>query len=127
MEKSITDSKKMTAIAYQALEEKKGEDIKILEIREISVLADYFVIASGNNQSQIQAMVDEVKEKLEEAGCYIRRLEGNRNSSWILMDYGDLVIHIFDKEDRLFYDLERIWSDGRQINPKDFDKHLFDK
>lgn len=119
----MKDAKKMTAIAYQALDEKKGEDIKILEISEISVLADYFLIANGDNTSQIRAMVNNVQEKLHEEGYDIKRLEGNRDSSWILMDYGDLVVHIFDREDRLFYDLERIWSDGKQITPE----HLFDK
>lgn len=112
----MKNSKQMAAIAYHALEEKKGEDIKILEISEISILADYFIIASGSNSSQIQAMVDNVQEKLHQSDCTMKRLEGNRNSSWILMDYGDLVIHIFDKEDRLFYDLERIWSDGKEVS-----------
>lgn len=117
----MNDAKKMTMTAYKALEEKKGEDIKILEISEISILADYFLIASGNNISQIQAMVDNVEEKLHKEGCEIKRLEGNRDSSWILMDYGDLVVHIFDREDRLFYDLERIWSDGKQIDPTELE------
>lgn len=111
----MKDSKEMMEIAYRALEEKKGEDIKILDISGITVLADYFIIASGSNTSQIQAMIDHVQEELHKEGCDMKRLEGNRNSSWILMDYGDLVVHIFDKEDRLFYDLERIWSDGKQI------------
>ena len=115
----MEDSKKITKIAYKALEEKKGEEIKILEIKEISILADYFIIASGSNTSQIQAMIDNVEEKLHETGCDIRRLEGNRNSSWVLMDYGDLVVHIFNREDRLFYDLERMWSDGKQIVPEE--------
>lgn len=111
----MTDSKKMAKTAYEALEEKKGEDIKILEISGISVLADYFIIASGSNNSHIQALVDNVDEKLHKIGCAMKRLEGNRDSSWILMDYGDLVVHIFDNEDRLFYDLERIWSDGKTV------------
>jgi ribosome-associated protein len=108
----------MAAIAYQALDEKKGEDIKILEISEISVLADYFIIASGNSKPQLQALVDNVQEKLNQAGCHVKRVEGNRGSSWNLLDYGDLVVHIFDREDRLFFDLERIWSDGKLIDPE---------
>ncbi len=114
----MTDSKKMAAIAWKALAEKKGEDIKILDIHEISVLADYFIIASGNNPPQIEALTDLVRDKLEEEGYFVKRVEGNRNSSWILLDYGDLVVHIFNREDRLFYDLERIWSDGKQIDPE---------
>ncbi len=111
----MKEAKNMAYIAYQAMEEKKGEDIKILDISEISILADYFLIATGNSSSQIQAIIDNVEEKLHKAGYSLKRLEGNRSSTWILMDYGDVVIHIFNREDRLFYDLERIWSDGRQI------------
>lgn len=98
---------------------KKGEDITVLEISDISILTDYFLIATGNSSSQIQAMIDNVEEKMQEAGYKMKRLEGNRNSTWILMDFGDVVIHLFDKEDRLFYDLERIWSDGKRIEPQE--------
>lgn len=101
--------------ACHALSEKKAEDIRVIEISEISVLADYFIIASGSNQNQIQAMVDAVDEEMAKAGHHARQVEGNQNSSWILMDYGDIIVHIFSREDRLFYDLERIWRDGRQI------------
>jgi ribosome-associated protein len=114
----MTDSKKMAAIAYQALDEKKGENIKILEISEISILADYFIIASGSSKPQLQALVDNVQEKLNQAGCHVKRVEGSRGSSWNLLDYGDLVVHIFNREDRLFFDLERIWSDGKLIEPE---------
>ena len=113
------DSKKMASVAYHALSEKKGEDITVLEISDISILTDYFLIATGNSSSQIQAMIDNVEEKMQEAGYKMKRLEGNRNSTWIIMDFGDVVIHLFDKEDRLFYDLERIWSDGKRIEPQE--------
>lgn len=109
----------MAGIAYRALDEKKAEDIRIIQISEISVMADYFVIANGTNQSQIQAMVENVQEKLGEAGYPVKRVEGNRSSTWVLLDYGDIVVHIFDQEDRLFYDLERIWSDGKTVSPED--------
>lgn len=105
----------MVQAVWKALDEKKGEDIKIIEISEITVMADYFVIANGTNMSQVQAMVENVQEKMHQAGFDVKRVEGNRSSSWVLLDYGDVVVHIFDKEDRLFYDLERIWSDGKQI------------
>lgn len=114
----MNHSKEMALISYHALEEKKGQDIKILDISGVSVLADYFIIASGSNSSQIQALIDNVEEKLGQAGYPLKRLEGNKSSSWILMDYGDLVIHIFDQEDRLFYDLERMWSDGKTVDIK---------
>ena len=109
----------MARLVYEALADKKGEDIRILDISEISVMADYFIIVEGSSQPQIQALVDSVEEKLGEAGCQMKRREGSRNSTWILMDYGDVVVHIFDKEDRLFYNLERIWSDGREVAPSE--------
>lgn len=115
----MNDSKKMAQIAFDALDEKKGEDIKVIDISRISVLADYFIIASGGSTTQIQAMVDNAQEKLHEAGYSMKRQEGNRDSSWVLVDYGDLVIHIFNREDRLFFDLERIWSDGTLISAEE--------
>ncbi len=111
----MTEARALAKTACHALSEKKAEDIRVIEISEISVLADYFIIASGGNQNQIQAMVDAVDEELAKAGHHARQVEGNQNSSWILMDYGDIIVHIFSREDRLFYDLERIWRDGKQI------------
>lgn len=102
-------------IAVAALEDRKAEDVKIIDIREISPIADFFIIADGTNQNQIQAMRDAVDETLYKAGLKVKQIEGNQNSTWILMDYGDVIIHIFSREDRLFYDLERIWRDGKQI------------
>ena len=109
-------SKKMVQIVYDALDEKLGEDIEILKVDEISVIADYLVIANGRNQNQLNAMTDLVEEKMIEAGDKSKRIEGNQNSSWVLMDYGDVIVHVFSKEDRLFYDLERIWKDGKKIS-----------
>lgn len=111
----MNTEKEMTRLAVKALDEKKAMDIKIIDIHEVSVLADYFIIASGSNQNQVQAMVDNVEEQLGKAGHEPKQIEGTKNSSWILMDYGDLIIHIFDEENRLFYDLERIWRDGKEI------------
>lgn len=112
-------SKEMAKLAYQALSEKKAEDIRIIDISEISVIADYFIIASGSNANQLQAMQDSVDEQLYKAGYYAKQIEGNQRSSWILMDYSDIIVHIFSKEDRLFYDLERIWRDGKDIDPEE--------
>lgn len=102
-------------IAVAALEDRKAEDVKIIDIREISPIADFFIIADGTNQNQIQAMRDAVDEVLYKAGLKVKQIEGNQNSTWILMDYGDVIVHIFSREDRLFYDLERIWRDGKEI------------
>ena len=112
MENKATE---LVRIAYDALDEKLGQDIEILKIDEISVIADYLLIASGNNQNQINAMTALVEEKLAEAGFHSKSIEGNKNSTWVLMDYGDVIVHVFSKEDRLFYDLERIWRDGKKI------------
>lgn len=116
----MTQSKDMVKLAVKALEDKKGEDVKIIDIQGVSVLADYFIIAGGSNVSQVQAMADNVEEELSKAGFEPRQIEGYNTANWILMDYGDIIVHIFSREDRLFYDLERIWRDGKLIeNPED--------
>jgi ribosome-associated protein len=107
--------KEMVKIAYAALDDKKAINPSIIDISKISVLADYFIIASGNNENQVQAMADNVVEALEKAGYPCRQSEGYRSANWILLDFNDIVIHIFNHEDRLFYDLERIWRDGEKI------------
>ncbi|MGF7144270.1 ribosome-associated protein [Anaerotaenia torta] len=111
----MDNSKKMVKLAYHALEEKKGEDITVIEIKDISIIADYFIIANGSNSSQVDALVDSVKETLGKEGFEPKRIEGVRSASWILMDYGDVIVHVFSKEDRLFYNLERIWRDGKTV------------
>lgn len=115
------NSKEMAKIVVNALEEKKAKDLKLLDISDVSVLADYFVIASGSNHNQVQAMADEVEEKLGKAGYTPRQVEGYQTANWILMDYQDVIIHIFDEENRLFYDLERIWRDGSLVEKVDLE------
>ena len=110
----------MVRLACKTLNEKKALDIKVIDIHEVSVIADYFVIASGGNLNQVQAMVDNVEEQLGRAGYEPKQVEGTRGSNWILMDYGDLIIHVFDEENRLFYDLERIWRDGKEVDAEEF-------
>ena len=106
----------MAKLACRALDEKKGKDIKVIDIHEVSVIADYFVIASASNQNQVQAMVDNVDEVLGRAGYECKQMEGYGTGGWILMDYGDIIVHAFCREDRLFYDLERIWRDGKVLD-----------
>ena len=108
-------SKELTKLAAAALEDRKAEDVTVIDISEISPIADYFIIANGTNQNQLQAMRDAADEALYKAGVKVQQIEGNQSSTWILMDYGDIIIHIFSKEDRLFYDLERIWQDGKIV------------
>ena len=112
---TVSTEKMMAQIACKAIDDKKGQDIKIIDIHNVSVIADYFVIASCTNSNQVQAIVDNVEEQLGRAGFEAKQIEGNRNSSWILMDYGDVIVHVFDEENRLFYDLERIWRDGKVL------------
>ena len=111
----MTQSLEMVKLAKAALEEKKGQNVKIIDIRQVSVMADYFIIADGSNVNQVQAMVDNVEEMLGKAGYECKQIEGYRSGGWILMDYGDIIVHAFCREDRLFYDLERIWRDGKLL------------
>ncbi len=109
------EAQELARLAAEALSDKKGEDIKIIDITGIADFADYFVIGTGNNPNQIEAMEEAVDEALTKAGGTHKNTEGNRDSNWILLDYGDVIIHIFDKESRSFYDLDRIWKDGRIV------------
>ena len=109
------NSIEIARLAIRALEDKKAEEIKTIDISEVSVIADYFIIANGTNRSQIQALSDHVEETLGKAGVPLRQIEGYQNVNWVLLDFHDVIIHIFDKENRLFYDLERIWRDGKPV------------
>ncbi len=106
-------------VIYNALEDKKGIQIQVIYIGNISSIADYFVIASGDNIPQVKALADHVQEEMEKRGAVLRDLEGYGTASWILMDYSDVVVHIFNKEDRQFYDIERIWRDGQYIDMRE--------
>ncbi len=102
-------------LIINALEDKKAEDIRIIDISEISTVADYFVITNGLNKSQIQALSDHVEEKLAAQKVQPRNIEGYNTANWILMDYSDILVHIFDTESRGFYDLEHMWRDGKNV------------
>lgn len=99
-----------------ALQDKKAENIQIIDIHEISTVADYFVITSGSNRSQVQALADNVEEKLAANEIRPKNIEGYNTANWILLDYRDILIHIFDKESRGFYDLEHLWRDGKLVD-----------
>ena len=109
------DNRQLIKLIYNAIDDRKGENIKLLDISEVSVMADYFVIASGNNKNQVQAIADSVNEAMIANKVELKATEGYNTAGWILMDYGDVIVHIFSKEERLFYDLERIWRDGKPI------------
>ena len=116
MENKEKNDKTLLQLAVEAMEDKKAEDIRAIDISEVSVVADYFLIGGGTNRSQILAICDNVEEKLGRAGYPVKQIEGYETANWILMDFGDLIVHIFDKENRLLYDLERLWRDGKEVN-----------
>lgn len=110
------NSKELVKIAYNALEDKKGHDIKIINIKDVTSMGDYFIIADGTNKNQVQALCDNVEEYMHKAGAKLKNREGYANGGWILLDYYDIIIHIFVEEERSFYDLEHIWRDGYVIS-----------
>ena len=109
------ESRELAKIAYNALDEKKGINISIIDISEISTLADYFIIAGGNNENQVKALANSVEEEMYKVDCKPKHIEGFDNANWILMDFSDIIVHVFNEEDRLFYDLERIWRNGKHL------------
>ncbi|MBM6828290.1 ribosome silencing factor [Anaerotignum lactatifermentans] len=102
-------------IAQAALDDKMGQDIQVLDLRGLSNVAEFFVIASGNNVNHLRAMADEVEQKLFQAGVKMHHSEGYSGGTWILLDFGSILIHLFNKEEREFYGLEHVWSDAKTI------------
>jgi ribosome-associated protein len=101
--------------AVDAAESKQAKDIKVLDLREITSFADFFLIASGANARQIQAVADEIEIQLKQLGEYPLSVEGYQNAEWVLLDYGDYLIHIFTEKARQYYDLERLWRDSKTV------------
>ena len=99
----------------RTLNYKKGLDISIIKIMDISSIADYFVIATGTSNTHVRSLADEVEFRLDEAGLSVSAVEGQRNDTWILLDYIDVVVHVFSEDAREYYDLERLWKDGEKI------------
>ncbi|MBQ2971862.1 MAG: ribosome silencing factor [Ruminococcus sp.] len=103
----------------KVLSDKKGLDIKVIEISDVSVIADYMVIATGNSSTHVKALADEVEEQLDDMGISVSHIEGYRSNSWILLDYIDIIVHVFSNEAREYYDLERLWEDGKDVDISD--------
>lgn len=103
-------------MAAKAISSKKGLDIQVIEIRDISVLADYMVIATGTSSTHVKALADEVEYQLDKAGISVSHIEGYRSNSWILLDYVDVIVNVFSDEAREFYDLDRLWQDGKPVD-----------
>lgn len=102
-------------IAQAAIDDKLGEDVRVLDLRGISNLADFFVIASGNNENHLRGMATEVEQKLFQAGVKLHHSEGFSSGTWILLDFGGMLVHLFNKEQRNFYGLDHVWGDAKKI------------
>ena len=113
------NSYEQSILTAKAISSKKGLNIKLIEIGDISSLADYMVIATVTSSTHVKAIADEVEYQLDEAGISVSHIEGYRSNSWILLDYVDVIVHIFSDEAREFYDLERLWQDGKEIDISD--------
>ena len=113
------DTLKKVEIAVKALDSKKAFDIKVIKIDDLTILGDYFIIANGSSSTQVKALADEVDEKMSENNVEPNHIEG-KSSGWILLDYGDVVIHVLGRDEREFYSIERLWQDGTQIDISEF-------
>jgi ribosome-associated protein len=112
------DLKRQVAEAINACQEKKAEEITILELEKGSgAFTDYFVVCSGTNPRQIQAISNEVEERLEKAGLHPTHVEGYKQAEWVLLDYVDFVVHVFSDKARKYYDLERLWKSAKKLEP----------
>ena len=107
----------MWLVAVRAADAKQAKDIRVLDLREIASFSDYFVICSGSNPRQIQTIADEVEQRLKKLGERAHSIEGYENAEWVLMDYGDYLVHVFSEKARLYYDLERLWRDAKPVKP----------
>lgn len=109
------DARARALLAAHAAADKKADDVRVLDLREITLIADYFVIASGHNPQQVQAIADHVRERLADAGSRPLGVEGYAAARWILLDYGDVVVHVFHADERVYYDLETVWGDAAEV------------
>ena len=117
---NVLSAKDKLKLVYNALDSKKAADIKMIDISGITTIADYFIIASASNENQLNACVEEVEHVLTRSGFHPPKSEGRRGSGWVLIDCSDVVVHIFLTEDREFYDIERIWADGIDVDASGF-------
>ena len=111
----LAESAKLARMAALAADDKKAKAVRILDIRSISSVADYFVLSSATSSTQVRAIADNVEKQLTSAGLPLHHMEGYQNGRWILLDFGDLVIHVMHEEERSFYNLDRLWGDAREV------------
>ncbi|TWE02462.1 ribosome-associated protein [Neobacillus bataviensis] len=110
------DNQELLKIAVKAADDKRAEDILALDMRGISLIADYFIICHGNSDKQVQAIAREMKEKAQEDGYDVKRIEGFDEATWVLIDLGDVVAHVFHRDERSYYNLERLWGDAPHVD-----------
>ena len=109
-------AKEAAAVAAKALDSKMGVDIRLIEITDVSTLADYFLICTATSSTHVKTLCDAVEEAMDGIGEPMASREGHRSGTWVLMDFGCVVVHVFTQETRAFYNLERLWQDGKQVN-----------
>lgn len=114
------ENKDLVSRIVTSLDTHKAENIQVIGITDLTSIADYFVIANGSSNTQVKSLTDYVEEELARAGVHPLRVEGYASASWILMDYGSVVVHVFREDTRQFYDLERLWKDGSQLDVQEF-------
>lgn len=106
----------MVKVAYKAVDDKKGEDISVLNIGKITSMAEYFIITSASSERQVKAIANNVEDELEKLGIPVKGKEGHATSRWILLDYGDIMVHVFHNEERDFYSLDKLWKDASHVD-----------
>ena len=116
---NFSQNEKLSTIV-KALDSKRAEDIRVIEIGDLTIVADYFVIANGTSSTQTKALAEEVEFKMSQLGIEPNRTEGYQGATWVVLDYGDIIVHVFYKETRDHYNLERLWSAGKDIDVKQF-------
>ena len=119
----MLSAKEVAALAVKALDDKKGIDIQLIGITDVSTLADYFLICTASSNTHVKALCDAVEEAMDNADEPMLNREGHRSGTWVLMDFGSLVVHVFTQETRAFYGLERLWQDGQQIDLRSILEH----
>jgi ribosome-associated protein len=113
MEKTMES---LAKIVVKAAEDKKADNILVLDISELSIIAEYFIICNGNNERQVQAIVTEIRDQAHKNGFNVRGIEGAEEGRWVLVDLGDVVVHVFHREERDFYNIERLWADAKAVS-----------
>lgn len=116
------DSKELLETVVKAADSKRAEEIVALDVANVSLLADYFVIMQANSERQVKAIADEIEEKVAAAGVQVRDIEGKSAANWVLLDFGDVVVHVFRTETRQFYNLEKLWAEAPLVDVSDWVK-----